>query len=245
MEHAVYKNVFDKTALKNTNIDLPKVFSHYVFSKITRSDEEYLLKLQNGDVFLSSYGIGKGMAYIAAVPLNQDFSNFTKHALFVPTLYMIGVNSQSHQPLFYTLGKDESIETTRVIAGDNVYHIKNETSDFDVIPEHKIIDTKVTIYVHNQVLDAGNYDLVIGKEHIMPLSFNYNRMESDLSCYTPNEIQNMFESNSQSTIRVLNSGEKNLNTLIGMEEGKKLWKMCLLLSLIFIACETLLLRFMK
>ncbi len=245
LEHPIYKEVFDKKTFQHTNLDLPKVFSHYVFSKTTRSGEELLLKLQNGDVFLSSYPIEKGLFYIAAAPLSQDFSNFTKHALFVPTLYMIGINSQLHQPLFYTLGKDEHLETSKLIAGENVYHIKNESSDFDVIPEHKMMDTKAQINVHNQLSEGGNYDLYIGKENIMPLSFNYNRMESDLNCYTTDELQTLLENNNQSAVHIISSGEKSLSAFIGMDEGKKLWKLCVIIALFFLACETLLLRLMK
>ena len=245
LEHPIYKEVFDKKTFQRNNLDLPKVFSHYVFSKTTQNGEEYLLKLQNGDVFLSSYNVDKGTFYIAATPLNPAFSNFTKHALFVPTLYMIGINSQLHQPLFYTLGKDENIETNKLTVGENVYHVKNESTDFDVIPEHQMMDTKALINVHNQLSESGNYDLYIGKENAMPLSFNYNRMESDLSCYTADELQTLLKKNNQSAVRILSSGEKSLSSFIGKDEGKKLWKLCIILAMLFLACETLLLRLMK
>jgi hypothetical protein len=246
LDHPVYKDVFDKKTFQSTNLDLPKVFSHYTFSKATRNSEEYLLKLQNGDAFLTQYTINKGHLYVSAVPLNPDFSNFTKHALFVPTLYMIGINSQLQQPLFYTIGKDESMETTQLITGENVYHLRNETTNFDVIPEHKMMDTKAQISIHGQITEAGNYNLYAGTEKIMPLSFNFNRLESDLTCYNADELQTLLDDNHQdANIHIISAGEKSLTTVIDLDEGKKLWKLCIILALLFLAIETLLLRFIR
>lgn len=244
LEHIVYKDVFDKKATQLSNLDLPKVFNHFVCSKLTRSREDFLLRLQNGDDFLADYKIGNGNLYLSAVTLQPDFSNFAKHALFVPTIYMIALNSQIQRPLFYTLGKDENMETTQLITGENVYHVRKEASDFDIIPEHRIIDTKAQINIHNQLSEGGNYDLYAGKEKVMPLSFNFNRMESDLTCYSQEELQAIIEDKQVNHMHLLYSGEKNLTSIININEGKKLWKWCIILALLFLAFETLLLRFM-
>lgn len=244
LEHTIYKDVFDKKAATASNLDLPKVFSHYVFSRSTHTREEFLLRLQNGDNFLSAYKVGNGNLYLSAVSLQTDFSNFAKHALFVPTMYMIALNSQVQHPLFYTLGKDENMETAKLITGENVYHVRKEASDFDIIPEHKIIDTKAQINIHNQLREGGNYDLYAGKEKVMPLAFNFNRLESDLTCYTPEELQAFIDTKQQDNMHLLHSGEQNLTSIIDTTEGKKLWKWCIILSLLFLALETLLLRFM-
>jgi hypothetical protein len=245
LEHAIYKEVFDKKTFQTTNLDLPKVYNHYVFSKSVRNTEEYLLRLQNGDAFLAKFTLDKGNLYVSAVPLQEDFSNFAKHALFVPTLYMIAINSQPPLPLFYTIGKDENIETTTFITGENVYHIRNAYGNFDIIPEHRMLDNNVQINVHNQISQGGNYNLYAGKQQVMPLSFNFNRLESDLSCYTPEELQALTENNQLTTVHILDTGEKTLTAVINTDEGKKLWKLCIVLTLLFLALEVVLLRFMK
>jgi hypothetical protein len=244
LEHAVYKDVFDKKVTQVSNLDLPKVFNHYVFTKSTHSRSAFLLRLQNGDDFLSEYKVGNGNLYLSAVPLQADFSSFAKHALFVPTIYMIALNSHIQHPLFYTLGTDENMETAQLITGENVYHVRKEASDFDIIPEHKIIDTKAQINIHNQLTEGGNYNLYAGKEKVMPLSFNFNRMESDLTCYSPEELQTFIEDKHEEHIHLLYSGEKNLTSIIDINEGKKLWKWCIVLTLLFLAIETLLVRLM-
>lgn len=246
LEDEIYKDVFEKKTLSVSNLDLPKVSEHYTISKQTRSLEKYLLKLQNGDVFLGKYNVGKGKIYLSAVSLNSDFSNFPKHAIFVPTLYKIGMYSQSTQLLFYTIGKDEMIETNRVLSGENVFHIRGIKNSFDVIPEHQVMDSKTKISTHNQVKEADNYNVLAGKELIMGISYNFDRKESDLSCYNYDELSNQINKFNYMNINILKNNEQSLiNSLIEMDQGKKLWKLCLILALTFLAIEVLLLRFMK
>ena len=246
LEHPIYKDVFDKKTFSATNLDLPKVNEYYELSKTTRSTEEYLLKLQNGNNFLSKYSVGKGKLYLSAAGLHSNFSNLGKHALFVPTLYKIAIYSQTSSPLFYTISNDEIIETNAVVIGENALHIKNVDNSFDIIPEHKSMDSKLLIYTHNQISNAGNYHLLSDKTIITGLSFNFNRKESDLTCYTMEELNEQLSKNNLLNFATIESSQKSLtSTLTELDQGKKLWKLCIILALVFFAAEVLLLRFMK
>ena len=246
MEHVIYKDVFDKKTFSATNLDLPKVNEHFVISKTTRSNEEYLLKLQNGDVFLSKYDVEKGKLYVSAVGVSDEFSNLPKHAIFVPTLYKIGMYSQIAQPLFYSIGNEESIECKKVISGENVFHIKSINGKTDIIPEHKVLDSKTAIMVHNQITEAGNYNLYANTELIGGMSFNFNRKESNLTCYSSDELKEEVTKNNLFNISILELQSKSItDSLTELDQGKKLWKLCLILALLFLAVEVLLLRFMK
>jgi hypothetical protein len=246
LDNDIYKDVFDKKTFNSTNLNLPLVSRHYIVSKTSRNIEEYLLKLQNGDIFLSMYTVDKGKLYLASVPLLTDFSNFAKHSIFVPTLYKIGIYSQTTQPLFYTVGNDETIECTDILTGENVFHIRSLNTDFDIIPEHKVLDSKTEIFLHNQIVNAGNYNVFAGKELIMGVSFNFNRKESDLNCYTSEELQGQLSNKNFINFSLLETGSQSLKqSLMEIEQGKKLWKLCIILALLFLAMEGLLVRFMK
>jgi len=246
LEHIIYKDVFDKKSRSVTNLDLPVVNKHYVISKTTKNTGDYLLKLQNGDVFFNQYNVGKGKIYLSAAPLNFDFSNFAKHALFVPTIYKIALNSQNPSPLFYTIGNDEAIEYSGVKNNESIFHIKSVKNDLDFIPEQKIINSKIELLEHNQIKNAGNYNLVANNDVVTGFSFNYNRNESDLKCYTADELNELIESNGTNAVKLLESGTKSLDqTLSETHQAKKLWKICIILALLFLALEVALLRFMK
>ncbi|MCW3083895.1 MAG: N-terminal double-transrane protein [Bacteroidetes bacterium] len=246
LDNEIYKDVFEKKTFSATNLDLPKVSAHYVISKATRSNEEYLLKLQNGDVFLAKYSVGKGKLYLSTAALGDDFSNFAKHAIFVPTMYKIGMYSLSAAPLFYTIGNEDAIETNNVLTGENVYHIKGINPNFDIIPEHKVLDSRTEIMVHNQITEAGNYNVYADKDLIMGISYNFNRNESDLTCFTSDQLKEQVDKNNYMNFNILNSSERSItNTLAEIDQGKKLWKLCLVLALLFLAIEIALLRLLK
>lgn len=240
-EHELFTNVFEK---KNDNIDLPSVSSHYPITKISRSNEEYLFRMRNGDAYLSGYRYEKGKVYLSAVPLDNEFSNFTKHALTITALYNMAVYSQPVRPLFYTIGRDNviSIPSSTASTGENVYHVKG-ANNFDVIPEHKVTESGTDIFVHEQVTLAGNYTLTRGSEVLAGVAFNYDRKESDLDTYEPSELLARAESAGLMNFSIVEPGHKELtSTLAELDQGKKLWKLCIILALVLLAVEVALLR---
>jgi hypothetical protein len=215
-------------------------------SRATRSTEEYLLKLQNGDPFLSRFVSGKGALYLSAGGLGSEFSNFSRHAIFVPTIYKIAFYSQKTQPLFYTIGNAGTIMTDHKLSGEGTYHIKSINGDFDIIPEHKTTESQTEISASQYITDAGNYNLFGDKELITGLAFNFDRKESDLTTLNNNELSSNINSLNYLNFNVINNTEGSLTkTLAEIDHGKKLWKLCVVLALLFLAIEVLLLRFMK
>jgi len=248
-ENIIFSDVFDEKNSRNKSagIDLPVVHKHYKISKNIRSNGEYLLKLLNGDVLMSRFNFEKGKIYLSGVPLDAEFSNFPKHALFVPILYKIALYSKPIQKLFYTIGRDEVIETSNTnIKEDEVFHIKNVNGNFDIIPEHKVTESGTDLFIHGQITEAGNYNLLEKNEPLAALAFNYDRKESDLSCYTSDELNGQVESKGWSNFKIISTEAKSLTqTVIELNQGKKLWKLCVILALIFLGTEIALLRYLK
>lgn len=243
-EHEIYSGVFEK---RDANIDLPSTFSHYKTSRAVRTGEENLLRLRNGDPLISFYPSGKGRVYLASVPLDDDFSNFTSHSLFVVTLYQAALFSQPTTRLYYTVGKDEIIELSNVnLKGEKVFHISSDADPkFDIIPETRSIGSKTEVFPRNQIPTSGSYKIVHNKEFLAGVAFNYDRKESKQEMYSPDELVKAFQDDRGLTnFSLVKTGAKDLTTLLSeIDEGKKLWKWCVLLALIFLLCEVLILRF--
>ncbi|MBL0049401.1 MAG: BatA and WFA domain-containing protein [Bacteroidetes bacterium] len=245
--HPLYAGVFDKKRKPTANIDLPIVHQHYVLNKASHSNLEYLLKMQNGDVFIGKNKVVKGQVYVCSVPLDARFSNLTKHAMFVPTLYNIALYSVVPSQLFYTLGKDESVELPAAVLGtEEVYHLKSTSANFDIIPEHKTTQNGTSILLHNQVAVADNYLVLAGKDSVMGLGFNYDRKESNLECLSTEELETQLSKAEFSNFSLLSGTVKAFsNSLREMNQGKRYWKWCIVLALLFLAVEGALIRFWK
>ncbi len=240
--HPLYAGVFEKTT---GNIDLPAVYDHYKISAGVRTTQEELMRLRNGDLFSGSFRSGKGNVYLCAVPLSDAWSNFPRHALFVPTLYQAALFSQPQGQLFYTIGSNENIDLGAVPEiGENVFHLSEPTKNFDIIPAHNIIDGHTILDVHRQVSQPGNYFVKLGKDQIGGISFDFDRKESDLTTLSSDEIKKGYEDSGLKNFSLLENDSKGLTSaLTELDYGIRLWRICIWLTLLFLLAEILLIRF--
>ena len=81
----------------------------------------------------------------------------------------------------------------------------------------------------------------IDKSSNPAIAFNFNRTESNLNFLKESDLK---EKLATANIDVMNVNHKNLTAVVGeINQGITLWKVCLLLALLFILIEVLLLRF--
>jgi hypothetical protein len=98
------------------------------------------------------------------------------------------------------------------------------------------------LYLPDQLKETGIYDLKKQDSTAAVLAFNDNRSESDLSYLNNNELENLFAR--QATL--LQGNNLNTNRINGpANSGLQLWKLCIILALLFLAAEILLIRFYK
>jgi hypothetical protein len=240
----LYEGVFEKTP---ENMDMPTVHQHYISKGNSRSGEEVILKLINGQSFLSLYNKGKGRLYVCSSPLNEKSSSFAKHALFIPTLIKIAILSRPSPPLYYYCGKNEVIDISHVNTnGENPLHIYSVENKTDFIPEIKMTEDSKYLLTHGNPSYAGNYYLLRDKVNIEGLAFNYDRRESDLTVFSKNELSDLIKNEGWKHARLIDASLGNMRaSLAETEGGKRLWKLFILLTLLFLGVEIILIRFLK
>ncbi|MFP4289193.1 MAG: BatA domain-containing protein [Bacteroidales bacterium] len=241
--HDVYQDVFDEIP---ENINLPEVEKYYVLEQQTRSRQEYLLQLQNGNLFFTSTRAGKGNVFLSAVPASEEFSNFQRHAIFVPTIYNIALYSNEFYPLWNNLSEDESVLIRNYDPqSDEVLTLTGP--DVEVIPEMRSVNNNIRLFFYDQLTTAEHYQLMSGQEQLRTLSFNYDRRESRLSGYSPEELEQELNVSNTSNFHLFDSGS-SLSVNKQMEHiksARQLWKIFLIIALLFLFAEVLLLRLWK
>lgn len=244
LEHELFRNVFEAVP---ENMDMPAVLRHYPTTTRTNTNQEPVLTLQNGSVLLSSYNWQRGKVYVLATDMAEEAGKLPRHALFVPMLYNIGLNSSPSQEVYYTLGEDEVVEVpTPTSAAENVYHLGKTDTDFDIVQEPRIVNNRATLQLHGSVREAGNYEVTSGQQPIAGLAFNYSRSESDLAALTPEQLLAEAQQAGLTNATVLDAANPAFaSTLTELREGKKYWKLCLILALLLLGAEALILRFWK
>ena len=239
----LYEGVFEKTP---ENMDMPLVNYHYIEQSNSRSGEEILLKLLNGQSFLSLYNKGKGKLYVCSAPLNEKNSSFAKHALFVPTLIKIAILSRPAPPLYYFSGSNEAIDVSLInISGEKPMNITG-VGKTDFIPEVKTTESNRYILTHGMPENAGNYQLMHDKKTLEGLAFNYKRLESDLICYNKIELEELVKKSAWPRVHIIEAGSANFKaSLADIGGGTRLWKLFILLTLLFLLAETALIKFVR
>ncbi len=247
VKHPLFTGVFEKGKKLPENIDLPLVNAYYPILRNGKNVSETVMKLSGGNAYLTSTQSGRGIVYLLASSLQPEDGNFPRHALFVPVLLRAALrgSSEINKPLIIGEDHDFGISDT-LISADNVFHLINKKEKFDIIPESKIYNNATVLSVHDQIKNAENYDLNAGNSLVAVESFNFNRKESDLSVYTASELTELSSKYGNSRINVIETEGKDLSHSIAqLNEGKRLWKYCIILVLAFLAAEILLIRFFR
>jgi hypothetical protein len=250
LNNPVFAEVFEKSPgedkeLRNT--DLPVVKGYYNISRQLQSGQMVIMSMLNGKPFLTRELAGNGQVYLLAVPLDDEYSNFARHALFVPALYRIALLSAATYPLYYVIGDNTKIELRNpLVSGDNILKIISLEDDFEFIPGQLNLNRKLSLQVYNQVKKAGHYRLVKGDETIKGLAFNYNRSESAMTFSSRADLADLLGRYNPGQFRILEDKGKSLSDAIkDMNQGTLLWKLFIILALIFLAFEIILLRFWR
>jgi hypothetical protein len=237
LQSQVFKNIFESFP---QHPDLPVVKKYYQLNGSSNNRAEALMNLP-GQTFWAGYASKKGKVYVSAAALNEDFSNLPRHALFVPIMFRIALLSGHDQPLFYTLGRDETIETQPLrINGKQILRLVKGNES--IIADTKQREGSTLLYIADQLHETGLYDLKKQDSTVALLAFNDNRNESDLRYLTNAELGKLVPQASP----VLASGKASLkDTVTETNFGVQLWKLCIILALIFLGAEVVLIRYYK
>jgi hypothetical protein len=145
------------------------------------------------------------------------------------------------QPVFYTLGKDESVEVAPIAINEKQV-LKLIKNDRAVIPDVRQQEGSTQLFVSDQLQETGIYDLKRQDSLVSVIAFNDNRKESDMSYLAASDLKQIFPQAGN----ILEGGTGSLKGDVAqLNFGLQLWKLCIILALIFLGAEILLIRFYK
>jgi hypothetical protein len=231
--------IFNDVFLDNRgNLTLPTVSGSYETTSFQSRAEEKLMNYRDGGSFLGKYIKENGILYLCSSTLDPDINNLVVNAeVFVPMIFKMAIAQPIASPISYTIGANDPIEVKRDLSGgDIVYKIVGAT---EFIPSQLNLGPRILLNDGDQINTSGIYDLKIEDQLVKKLAYNYDRLESNLKAGNLSDAQLPY--------RIMqNSLSADLTSVITeKDKGITLWKWCLILSLIFFAVESLLLRMWK
>ena len=241
IKHSIFKQVFEG---KLDKINFPEIKKYYPIISVNNSNSVALLTQENKADFLSVFSKEKGLIYLFNSPLDIKFNNFSKHALFVPTLMNIATSSIRTESIYNTISAEDYFSSNAIKNSNALVHLKND--NIDIIPTQKTHLGKQVFYTHNQISENGIYTVEVNGEMIDAIAYNYTTTESKSETLTINELKDWKSSINLNNIHIISGNTKSLiATINDSQKAKELWKIALIFSLLFFATEILLIKLIK
>ncbi len=208
-----------------------------------------ILRLQDGDSYLTEFGSSSGRLYVFAAPFDKAYSDFTTHALFVPVLYRVAMLSyHTDQQLAYRLATPTIVVDVPPALGPQPlkeeagFRLVQDSAIF--VPAQRIQGQEAHLDVPAEMTKPGFYQVRQGTKLVTTVAFNTGSRESELAAYSAAELRELIGPN-RPNIQVLENGAKPevLAHYQAAQTGQPLWRYCLLLALVCLLAEALLLRF--
>jgi len=125
LKHPIFNSVFSSSKIKD-NINLPRINKYYKLQKNIKIIKQNIFKLENSDDFLNYYNKGTGEIYLFTSPLCKGSNTFSNHALFVTTLFNMGLNSVKTENLYYVINQYSAIKLPKTNSQkENIFHLKS------------------------------------------------------------------------------------------------------------------------
>ena len=101
---------------------------------------------------------------------------------------------------------------------------------------------RVLIDPSGQITEAGFYNLMLLDSLMGTYAYNFDRIESDLTCFVPSQLGDRIPN---ATIYE-ETARADLSTLIAQQQyGIVLWRWCIIFALAFLGLEALVIRFWR
>ncbi len=251
-----YNQTSEKIKLQTPDIKNP--FYENIFKNIDRNMEmpsaqlflnwrsgQSLLSYNNGYPFLSRTGNAQNI-YTFSVPFNKEYTNFSRHGLFLPIFYKIAFSGKQENAILYHFLDQEIISfNNKNIPSGTVLKLKNTSQE--LIPDQRIQGNTISLILPKQEINAGFYELRDAKSDSLYsyLAFNYPKIESRNSFYTSTELKELFAD--AENITILDDFDVSTleDFLLESKNGFPLWKYFLILALLSLLAEVLIIRLFK
>ena len=225
-QHPLFQSVFEK---KIDNFQYPNTKQNFEINAANPP----ILSYDDQSCFLTSIQNQVSSVYVFAAPINKMNSNFQNSPLIVPIFYNMVQNYQKTGVNAITIGENQPFLVVTDLSKDEILEVKNENDKF--IPSQQIFNNKVKLQFNDYPIFAGNFGIYKKDEIVRNISFNYNRSESNLE---EPQIQ-------LSDYKVVKSIETVFNSLLSDRSNNEIWKIFVILTLLFLFLEVLIQKLVK
>ncbi|OYU79573.1 MAG: hypothetical protein CFE23_13365 [Flavobacterium sp. BFFFF1] len=228
--HPLYSGVFEK---KIDNFQFPETKASFAISTTSPG----ILNYQDKSVFLTGLQNQLSSVYVFAAPINKDNSNFQNSPLIVPTFYNMAQSIRKSGAVALTIGENQPFLVDAQLSKDEIVELKGDSKSGEkFIPIQQVLNNKVKLTFNDYPQLAGNYGVYRQDELLQHLSFNYDRTEGNLAAANEDLL---------SDDKVISDVETVFDTIQTDRTDNEIWKWFAVLTLLFLAVEIFIQKFVK
>lgn len=225
-EHPVFRNVFER---KTNNFQYPSIEKSFEL----KGNFPPILSFEDGTSFLTEISAKDNSVFVFAGPINKENSNFLNSPLVVLSFYNMAKkhNNSTIQSRF--MGSDEPFFVDALLSKEEIITLKNENEEF--IPLQQIFNRKIKLTFSDFPKTSGVFGVYKKSELITRIGFNYNRTESDLTQNNTGLLNDFKQQNISQFFDEYHTSRTDSD----------LWRILVVLALLFVAVEILIQKFVK
>ncbi|MFA8451595.1 MAG: BatA domain-containing protein [Bacteroidales bacterium] len=242
-DNPLFKGVFEKVP-DNFNAPVVKKYFEVTPKASNLFKFKKIFSIENGDPILLESNIKGGHLFYSLSPIKENWNSLSNHAFFVPVFLQMAMLKQLTNPIYLTLGKETKLQYFIAQALESKESMaKINSGSVNVIPQQRLKGKELNVFTQGNDLKQGFASLNFDKIKIANLAFNVDRLESDLEVDAPENIKNKYFKGELNVFVLDSFTQKNLSDF-GSEQLKEstLWKIFLVLAILFIIIEAVLLR---
>ncbi|MFY0594684.1 BatA domain-containing protein [Roseivirga sp.] len=233
-ENPFFEGVFEENS---PSLDMPSARTKY---RLINEELSYL-SFRNGRSFLSKV-VSEGNLFFFASSFEATQTSFTNHAIFVPVMYKLALGSKVSLTNLYYYTDSETIFFP-IDRPDNTKVYSLRKNEEVIIPDQRQEESRLIMEIPKDLIEVGQYELLLEEELIGLISFNLPKQESDVKEVDFDVLEDLSRANNISILNSASSSsiEKDLAASIN---GLPLWKYALLVGLLFLFVEIILIRYL-
>lgn len=235
-------NIWLNDVYKNqSGITLPVFKKYYTISNSVLPQESILAFLDKSNA-IAKVSCSNGNIILFCTNLLSSNSDIASSSFLVPLIFNIASHQNFNNNYNFILGNKINIALSdnNILSNEQI-KVKFDNTEFSVPFENTT--EKLTINATNALIYTGFYSFykMQKDEKIFQAAVNLNNQESNLQCYTYDELKQKASSN----ITINDAKKSNISAAKTPFNNQNFWKLSLIICLIFLLIETLLIRFYK
>ncbi len=230
-----FEGVFDEQDIVFT---MPSVTLKYTLAQAKQT----LLQTGAGRPFLVEE---QDNFYVFTAPLQRGFTDFQRHALFLPVMYQMAFGNVSKRQQLYFRLQDGAVDWYPSGGKVNAdLTLALQMGDALIVPEQEQQGMRRRLFLRELGLEAGTYPIVHDDATYGSIALNYDKDESLLQYHALDDIEEYYADKAHMTIFSEEDSELLARSIQSAQKGMSLWKYFIILALLAILMEVLFIRFL-